>query len=48
MACLHAESLAGALSGGSGGEFDPQSEFILKNFQRRVNFEKESDYRVSN
>lgn len=38
----------GALSGGGGGEFDPQSEFVLKNFQRRVNFEKESDYRVSN
>lgn len=37
----------GALSGNN-GEFDPQSEFILKYYQRRVNFEKEGDYRVSN
>ncbi len=38
----------GALRGGSGGEFDPHSEFILKYYQRRVNFEKEPDYRVAN
>jgi len=38
----------GALSGGAGGEFDPQSEFILKYHQRRKNFEGEADYRVSN
>ncbi len=38
----------GALSGGSGGEFDPNSEFILKYHQRRVDFENEPKYRVRN
>jgi hypothetical protein len=37
----------GALKGGSGGEFDANSEFILKYYQRRWDFESESDYRVS-
>jgi hypothetical protein len=33
----------GALSGGSGGEFDPQSEFILKYYKRRVDLEAEPE-----
>jgi hypothetical protein len=37
----------GALKGGSGGEFDPPSEFILKYYQRRFNFESEQAYRVN-
>ncbi len=37
----------GALSRGTPRVFDPDSQFILKYYQRRKNFEAESDYQVS-